>query len=209
MCVCVCVCFCNIFAPLFIYFFQISGWFSPLASIFCSEGPCSPLMWREAVIKQEKSGGGKRRRKRQEEEKERQKGKRLRSKLGVKCDQGSRDDITAIKDGDVQWWWWWKWSLNCVTLCSSITVGEGGNPCVYVKSACVRVCVSDGITPMGLLLCQCSAIISLYLPSIRLHLNVSPATITHPSLLSSPQLSSSRLLLRLHKITPIECVCVR
>lgn len=29
---------------------------------------------------------------------------RLRSKLGVRCDQGSRDDITAIKDGDVQRW---------------------------------------------------------------------------------------------------------
>lgn len=27
---------------------------------------------------------------------------RLRSRLGVECDQGSRDEIMAIKDGDVQ-----------------------------------------------------------------------------------------------------------
>lgn len=44
-------------------------------------------------------GGGKR----EEEERERQQeGKeRVRSRLGVECDQGGRDEITAMKDGDV------------------------------------------------------------------------------------------------------------
>lgn len=63
-------------------------------------------MWGEAAIKQEKSGGGKRRRKKggREGGRERQEGgkERVRSRLGVGCDQGGRDEITAIKDGDVQ-----------------------------------------------------------------------------------------------------------
>lgn len=60
------------------------------------------------MIKQEKSGGGRRRKKGEEEEEEEERerqeeGKeRLRSRLGVECDQGSRDEITAMKDGDVQ-----------------------------------------------------------------------------------------------------------
>lgn len=76
---------------------------------------------------------------------------------------------------------WCKWDFNYVTLwqlqlhhfvavCKLVCLLEDP-PCV------LGVCVS--ITPMGLLLCQCSAIISLYLPSIHLHLCVSPATISH------------------------------
>lgn len=85
------------------------------------------------------------------------------------------------------------------------TLAEGENPCVRAR-------VSDGITPVGLLLCRCSAIISLYLASVRLHLNVSPATITHPSRLSSPSCpphASSSRLTESHPLIDWVCAGVR
>lgn len=59
----------------------------------------------------------------------------------------------------------WKWGFNCITLWQLHLhhfVGECVSLCLLeINTECVYVCVS--ITPTGPLLCQCSAIISLYL----------------------------------------------
>lgn len=103
---CVCVYSVSAFATyLLLFFFPSNFWLILSTSLhFLLRGAAPSSHVERSCDKAGEKWGRKEEKRGEEEGRERQKGGKegVRSRLGAECDQGSRDQIRAIKDGDVQ-----------------------------------------------------------------------------------------------------------